>query len=74
MQDLKIDNCKVLHVMTDIASNFGKAFRNFSRQHVSTDNLTDSDNENNLIVTNLENDDNNSHSEFDTVDLSSLLL
>lgn len=36
MQDYKINNEKVSHVVTDNASNFGKAFRTFSNQYLNT--------------------------------------
>lgn len=43
MQDFKIENEKVTHVVTDNASNFGKAFRTFSKQYYVTDDTNNSD-------------------------------
>jgi len=86
IQDFKIENDKITHVVTDNASNFGKAFRTFSKQYIVTDNThisdsnylglissDDSDSDDNITISS-DDDVNSSNLEFDVVDLSSLIL
>lgn len=84
MLDFKIKNEKVTHVVTDNASNFGKAFRTFSKQfnvtddtHISDSNylgLISSDDSDSDVNISSDDDVNDSNLEFDVVDLSSLML
>jgi len=86
IQDFKIENDKITHVVTDNASNFGKAFRTFSKQYIVTDDThisdsnylglissDDSDSDDNITISS-DDDVNSSNLEFDVVDLSSLIL
>lgn len=86
IQDFKIENDKITHVVTDNASNFGKAFRTFSKQYIVTDNIhisdsnylglissDDSDSDDNITISS-DDDVSSSNLEVDVVDLSSLIL
>lgn len=73
MQDYKINNEKVSHVVTHNVSNFGKAFRNFSNHYLNTTKDVPISDQNYLrFLSSEESDSGNENIDFSSLNFSSI--